>query len=327
MVEAHAVKIREPGGTEVLEVTRTTVRAPAPGELRVRVEAAGLNRADLLQRRGFYPAPPGSPPDIPGLEYAGVVDAVGEDAAGWSIGEPVFGIVGGGACCTHLVVHHREVLRRPDGIDAVRAAALPEAYLTAWDALVLQGGLCPGDTVLVHAVASGVGTAAIQLVRDRGALALGTTRSPDKLQRCRALGLHDGVVTDGTFEDAVLALSPRGVDLVLDLVGGAWTEESVRVLAQGGTVLVLALQAGATATVPLASLLARRGRILGSTLRARPLEEKCALAQRFQREVVPRFATGALQPVIDSVFPMNEIARAHERLEHNATFGKIVLRW
>ncbi|MBI5513407.1 MAG: NAD(P)H-quinone oxidoreductase [Deltaproteobacteria bacterium] len=328
MIAARAVKIREPGGPDVLELTDTTVRDPGVGELRVRVEAVGLNRADLLQRQGLYPAPPGAPTDIPGLEYAGVVDALGPDTPGWSLEEPVFGICGGGAFCTHLVVHHREALRRPMGLDAARAAAIPEAFVTAWDALVLQGGLRAGDTVLVHAVGSGVGTAALQVAKAHGATVLGTTRTRDKLGRCLPLGLDGGVVvTDGTFAEAVLELAPDGVDLVLDLIGGAYLQENVNVLAQRGRILALGLQGGAFGELPLGALLQKRGGILASTLRARPLEEKITLAQRFQRELVPRFVSGALRPVIEDVLPMAEVREAHARMEANGNLGKIVLRW
>lgn len=324
MIDARAVVITAPGGPEVLSLVDRPLREPGPGELLVRVAAAGLNRADAIQRRGHYPAPPGSPADVPGLEYAGTVAAVGEGASTFRTGDRVMGIVGGGAMATHLLVHEREAIPVPNGLSLVEAAAIPEAFLTAWDALFLQAGLGLGETLLIHAVGSGVGTAAVQLAKQAGARTIGTSRSPEKLARCREFGLERGIVaTEGRFATEV----PGGAAVILDLVGAAYAEENVRALANQGRWVLVGLVGGAKAELPLGLLLGKRGTLIGTVLRSRPLEEKAALARRFAREIAPLFETGALRPVIDSVLPMADVAEAHRRLESNATFGKIVLAW
>lgn len=324
MIDARAVVITAPGGPEVLSLVDRPLREPGPGELLVRVAAAGLNRADAIQRRGHYPAPPGSPADVPGLEYAGTVAAVGEGASTFRTGDRVMGIVGGGAMATHLLVHEREAIPVPNGLSLVEAAAIPEAFLTAWDALFLQAGLGLGETLLIHAVGSGVGTAAAQLAKQAGARTIGTSRSPEKLARCREFGLERGIVaTEGRFATEV----PGGAAVILDLVGAAYAEENVRALANQGRWVLVGLVGGAKAELPLGLLLGKRGTLIGTVLRSRPLEEKAALARRFAREIAPLFETGALRPVIDSVLPMADVAEAHRRLESNATFGKIVLAW
>ncbi len=327
---ARAVRIEKPGGPEVLKIDRVPVDDPGPGEILVEVAAAGLNRADLLQRRGAYPAPPGYPADVPGLEYAGKVAAVGSRVTRWKAGDRVMGIVGGGAMATHLTVHEREALPVPEDLALTHAAAIPEAFLTAFDAIFAQAGLVAGEALLVHAVASGVGTAALQLARRAGAQVIGTSRTEAKLERCAELGLADALhVTDGRFAEATRALTAgRGADVLLDVVGGPYLEENLEALADRGRMVVIGLMGGRSAELPLGALLRRRLTVRGSVLRARPLEEKAALAQRFTREVVPAFAPGGgLAPVVDDVLPMSEIQAAHERMERNETFGKIVLEW
>ncbi|MCA9604274.1 MAG: NAD(P)H-quinone oxidoreductase [Sandaracinaceae bacterium] len=326
MARARAVRIRAPGGPEVLELVDVEVPDPGPGQVLVEVAASALNRADLLQRRGLYPAPPGSPLDIPGLEYAGRVAVCGEGVS-VAVGDPVMGITGGGGMATLLRVHERELVPVPEGMPLEQAAAIPEAFMTAFDAMFEQAELAAGERVLVHAVASGVGTAAIQLAASAGARALGTSRTADKLERIDGLApftpLH---VPDGKFADAARA-AVGGVDVILDLVGGAYLEENLRALAPRGRMVVVGLVGGVAAPMPLGLLLAKRLRVFGSVLRARPLEEKAALAQRFSRLVVPRFASGELRPVVDAVLPMREVAEAHARMERNETVGKLVLSW
>ncbi len=324
----RAVRIREPGGPEVLDLVELPTPTPGRGEVRVRVAAAGLNRADLMQRRGLYPAPPGAPADIPGLEFAGVVDAVGEGAA-WREGDRVMGITGGGAMCTALLAHGRELLAVPEGMSLEEAAAVPEVFLTAWDAMFAQGGLTAGEVALVHAVASGVGTAAVQLCRAAGVRVIGTARSEEKLLRVTKLGLTDAVVPrDGRFADAVEALlAGRGVDLALCPVGAAYFAENVRVLAPLGRLVILGLMGGATGELPLAPVLTKRLRVMGTVLRSRPLEEKARLARDFARVVLPGFARGVYAPVVDAVLPMTEVREAHARMERNDTVGKVVLSW
>jgi putative PIG3 family NAD(P)H quinone oxidoreductase len=329
MPSARAVRIREPGDVDVLEIGEIAVREPGPGEILVEVAAAGLNRADLLQRRGLYPAPPGVPPDVPGLEYAGVAAAVGEGVTAFAPGDRLMGIVGGGAMATWTVVHEREVLRIPDNLSFAEAAAIPEVFLTAYDALFCQAGLRMGEVVLLHAVASGVGTAALQLARIAGARAIGTSRTQEKLERCAELGLSASIRAEGgRFADRVAEITGgRLADVILDCVGAAYLAENLRALAPLGRLVVLGLLGGATGEMPLGLLVSRRVRVMGSVLRSRPLEEKAALAQRFSREVLPLFADGQLKPVIDAVLRMEEIRDAHRRMERNENIGKIVLSW
>lgn len=321
--------MRGAGGTEVLSIAAHEVREPGADEVLVEVAAAGLNRADVLQRRGLYPAPPGVPADVPGLEFAGTVAAVGPGVSDHVVGDRVMGIVGGGAMATHLVVHHRELIPVPASLSLEVAAAIPEVFLTAFDALFVQAGLGLGETVLIHAVGSGVGTAAVQLARAAGARPLGSSRTQDKLDRAGPLGLAAGiVVSDKQFAQRVLQLcGGRGADVILDTVGAAYLEENVRALAPRGRMVVIGLLGGVAGQLPLGLLLARRATVTGSVLRSRPLEEKAALAQRFAAQVVPLFAAGHLAPVVDTVMPMTEVAAAHERMERNETFGKIVLAW
>jgi NADPH:quinone reductase-like Zn-dependent oxidoreductase len=239
------------------------------------------------------------------------------------------GIVAGGAMCTHVLVHEREAIAVPESLSLTDAAALPEVFLTAYDALFLQAGLRMGESMLVHAVGSGIGTAAIQLARACGVTAVGTSRTEDKLERCKALGLDIGIAaTDKTFAKAVLERTGgRGVDVILDTVGAVYLADNLQALAPKGRIVVIGLLGGAAGELSLGMLLAKRARILGSVLRSRPLEEKVTLAQACTRELLPLFARGALAPVIDVVMPMSEIRAAHERLESNTTFGKIVMQW
>jgi putative PIG3 family NAD(P)H quinone oxidoreductase len=329
MLEARAVKITDKGGVEALSLGTLQVRDPGPGEVRVAVAAAGLNRADILQRRGFYPAPPGAPADVPGLEFAGTVEALGDGVTERAVGDRVMGIAGGGGMATHIVVHARETIAVPDGMELADAAAIPEVFLTAYDALFLQGDFGMGQTALLHAVGSGIGTAAVQLVRAVGGRSLGTSRTADKLERCAALGLDHGLlVTDKRFADAVRdTTGGAGADVALDTIGAAYLAENLKALSPRGRLVIIGLMGGATGEIPLGLVLQKRLRIQGTVLRSRPLEEKAALAQRFEAEVLPLFDRGLLKPVLDRVMPMNDIAEAHTRMESNESFGKIVMAW
>jgi NADPH:quinone reductase len=331
MVLARAVLIDGKGDVDVLQIGEIDVREPGTGEIFVEVAAAGLNRADLLQRRGFYAAPKGVAQNVPGLEYAGTVQKLGHGVTDFVIGDHVMGIVAGGGMSSALVVHAREALRVPKGMSLTDAAAIPEVFLTAYDALFLQGGLAPGQDVLLHAVGSGIGTAAIQLVRAVSARPLGTSRTRDKLQRCKPFGLADAdaiLVDDKRFADAVAQRTAgRGADLILDTVGAAYLGENINALASRGTLVVIGLLAGANAELSLGALLAKRARIIGSVLRSRPLEQKAELAQRFSREILPLFERGVVAPVVDAVLPMGDIREAHRRLDANDSFGKLVLQW
>jgi NADPH2:quinone reductase len=329
MIEARAVCIEGKGDVDVLKIGTLQVRDAGPNEVRVKVEAAGLNRADVIQRKGFYPAPPGAPANVPGLEYAGTVEQVGEGVRDFNPGDAVMGIAGGGAMASHLVVHARETMRVPAGMPLTEAAAIPEVFLTAFDALFGQANLRPGELALVHAIGSGVGTAALQLGRLAGADVYGTSRSADKLERCKQYGLEHGfVVSKNEFATALTERSGgRGADVILDTIGAAYFAENIKALATSGRLVLVGMLGGATAECPMGLLLAKRATVIGTVLRSRPLEEKAALTQTFAREMLSKFASGALKPVIDTVMPMTEVREAHKRMESNTTFGKIVLRW
>jgi putative PIG3 family NAD(P)H quinone oxidoreductase len=323
----RAIVIREPGGPDVLELRDVPTPEPQRGEVRVRVRATAVNRADLLQRMGAYPAPPGSPKDVPGLEIAGEVDAVGEDVTELSRGDRVFGVVGGGAYAEHVVVPARTLARMPAGMAFTDAAAVPEAFLTAWDAIVDQARLRSGETVLVHAVGSGVGTAGFQIAQAVGARAIGTARGGEKIGRARELGLKDGIVAEkGAFAKEVLALTAgRGADVVLELVGGAYVAEDLACLATKGRIVVVGLMAGTRVDLDLNALMRKRAEVRGTVLRARPLEEKILAARALERHLVPLFESGALRPVVDRVLPLARAAEAHALMQSNDTFGKVVL--
>ena len=326
----RVVAIRGAGGPEVLAIEERASPSPGKGDVRVEVAAAGLNRADLLQRRGFYPAPPGTVPDVPGLEYAGTIVEVGEGVARTRIGDRVMGLVAGGAMATELIVPDAETLPVPEPLSLVEAAAVPEVFATVWDAVWVQAGLGRGETLLVHAIGSGIGTAAIQLAHAFGARIVGTSRTESKLARCRALGLDEGifVAQDASFASAVgEATNGAMANVILDTVGAAYLEENVRALARRGTIMVIGLVGGVVGPLPLGLLLRTRGRIIGSTLRSRSPIEKRAIAEGFTRELIPRFEDKTLAPVIEHVMPMSDIAKAHALLESNETFGKLVLTW
>lgn len=317
------------GPPEVLELREVPTPEPGPHEVLVRVHASALNRADVLQRIGRYPAPPGWPTDIPGLEFAGEVAAAGSDVVRWHAGDRVFGLVGGGAHAEYLVVHEATIARIPDALAWRDAAAIPEAFITAYDALVTQGGLQPGEPVLVHAVGSGVGLAAVQVVRAWGATPYGTSRTPDKLDAASALGMEAGVALPDDLAPLAPAIAQwtggRGMALTLDLVGGPYLGASVAGAAPRGRILLVGAVGGGNATVDVRHILGKRLTLTGTVMRARPLEERIAVASAFAAEVVPRVASGQLRASIDSVFPLARIAEAHARLESNQTTGKVVL--
>jgi putative PIG3 family NAD(P)H quinone oxidoreductase len=302
---------------------------PSLGQIRVRVRASALNRADLLQREGNYPVPPGYAADIAGMEYAGEVDALGAAASLWKKGDRVMGIIGGAGHAEFLCVHEREAMPIPTGMSYETAAAIPEVFLTAYDGLFNRLYLRTGEILLIHAVGSGVGTAGLQIARTLGATVVGTSRSPDKLERAKALGLDIGIDSSrGDWPAEVEgALGGPRVNAVMDLVGGNYLEGNLRVLALRGRIVVIGLTAGITAPLNMGGLLRKRATIVGTTLRARPLEEKIALAREFSDRIVGFFDSGRLQPIVDRVMPFSEIRDAHELMESNRTFGKIVLSW
>jgi putative PIG3 family NAD(P)H quinone oxidoreductase len=325
----RAVVIKGVGGPEVLELSDAPLPEPRGEQIRVRVRACALNRADLLQTRGQYPAPAGVPADIPGLEYAGEVDTLGPDATGsLRVGDRVFGIVAGGAQAEFVLTHERMAMPIPQHLELVEAAAVPEAFLTAHDALITQGRLGPGERVLIHAVGSGVGTAAVQVAHAMGCFVCGTSRSAAKLDQAEPLGLDVGIDTSNhEFAEVVSReTAGQGVEVVLDLLGAAALVGNLKVLATRGRLVVVGLLGGRSATLDLGQLLGKRLTVVGTTLRSRPLEEKLAATRLFARQVVPWFARGLLRPVVDSVFPLDQVREAHARMESNQVFGKVILR-
>lgn len=323
----RAVVITETGDPDVLRVHDVPDPEPGPEEVLVAVRATALNRADLLQRRGLYPEP--GPPrahEIPGMELAGTVVGAGERVTAWREGDEVMGIVSGGSYAERIAVHERQLMPVPPALGPADAAAVPEVAMTAWDALVVQGGLTSGRTALVHAGASGVGTAAIPIARALGARVI-TTTSTAKVEAVRSTGAE--VVVDYTAEDFVEAVRAatdgRGVDVVLDVVGGEYLRRNVKALRTGGTIVQVGVMGGGRTEIDLGALLPKRATLRGTVLRARPLEEKVALTQRFAREVLPWYADGVIAPVIDSRYPLDGVADAHRHMEANANVGKIVL--
>ncbi len=321
----RAVVITGYGGPEVLQVIEVPEPLPGPGEVLVDVVSSALNRADLLQRMGLYPGPQ-MEHEVPGLEFAGRVSAVGEGVTRWSEGDEVMGITGGAAHAERLVVHADQAVRVPVGTPLEMAGALPEVFITAWDALVLQGGLREGGTALVHAGASGVGTAAIQLCGMLGATVV-VTASAGKVARCLELGADRAV--DYTSQDWVSVVAEatdgRGANVVLDVIGGDYLDRNADALAVGGTIMQVGLMGGGKATFGLGKLLSKRARLVGTTLRARSLEEKVALSRAFEDRVVPGFEDGSLQVVVDRRYPLADIVEAHAYMETNASVGKIAL--
>ena len=324
-----AITITGTGGPEVLQLREKPTPEPRGDQVRVRVRACGLNRADLMHCRGHYPAPAGAPANIPGLEYAGEVDALGPDVIGpLKPGDRVFGIVAGGGQAEYVLTHERMAAPIPTNLDFVEAAAVPEAFITAHDALLTQGRLAPGERVLIHAVGSGVGTAAIQIAHAVGSLVWGTARTPDKLERSKALGLDHGIENSGGgFAEIVASQTMgKGVHVVIDLLGGSALAGNLAALSPKGRLVLVGLLAGMSAPLDMSLMLRKRITIIGTTLRARPLEEKIAATLRFATEVVPWLERGLVRPVVDSVFAFDEFAQAQARVESNLVFGKVVLR-
>lgn len=321
-----AVVLREHGGPEVLQIEDVPSPTFGAEDILVSVAATALNRADLLQRMGFYPNPFPQGPEIPGLEFAGTVKAAGERVTAWKVGDKVMGIVSGGAYAEELVLHERQAMAVPADMSLHDAAAIPEVFITAWDALVVQGGLTSGRWAMVHAGASGVGTAGLQIAKAIGARII-VTCSSGKVQSCKDLGAD--VVVDYTTQDFVeevqKATNGQGVDVILDVIGGDYVERNVASLAIKGHIIQVGVMAGKPLPFNVGLLLGKRASITGTVLRARPLDEKIAITQRFIAEMLPLFDTGVLQPVIDSSYSMIDIAKGHEYMATNGNVGKIVI--
>jgi NADPH2:quinone reductase len=327
----RAVIIVSHGGVEGLEVREVERPAQACADrVLVRVRAAGLNRADILQRRGRYPAPPGSVQDIPGLEFAGEVEEVGSEVRSVKAGERVFGITAAGAQAEYVLVPESTLVRVPSNLEWAEAAAVPEAFITAHDALFTQARLEMGERVLIHAAGSGVGLAAIQLARACGAIAYGTSRTAEKLERARGFGLHEAIAVGGDpalFANAVREWTKgAGVEVILDLVGGSYLAANLDALARLGRLMLVGTTAGASAELDFGIMMMKRLQIRGTALRSRSTPEKALATRRFAAHVVPLLESGAVRPVIDKIYGMDEVREAHERMESNQSFGKMVLK-
>ncbi len=313
------------GGPEVISLTEAPIPAVGAGHVLVRVRAVGLNRADLIQRKGGYPAPPGWPADIPGLEYSGVVESAGPGVTLVKAGDRVMGLVGGGAHAEFVAPHERELIPVPRDLTDEQAAAVPEAFLTAYDALVVRGRAGAGERVLVHAVGSGVSTAAVQLAKWIGCTVVGTSRTADKLDRARALGMDAGIDTSAAGFRAGVG---EPVNVILDYFGGPALSDNLAVLATKGRLVLLGtLQGGVAEQVDVGRILRGRLEVIGTVMRARPHEERAPLVQEFIRRVMPELQAGRMAPVVGASFPMAAMAAAHAAMESNGVFGKIVLTW
>lgn len=327
-----AVWIKESGGAENLEVREiANLSAPAADCVLIRVKAAALNRADLLQRRGLYPAPKGFPLEIPGLEFAGEVAAVGDAVQNLKIGQRVFGITAGAAQAEFVSAPENTLVEIPSNLNFTEAAAVPEAFITAHDALFTQADLRMGESTLIHAIGSGVGLAALQLAKAAGAFVMGTSRTPDKIERAGLFGLDVGILAKNELSAEKFAETVKneiggvGVNVVLDLVGAKYLGANLLSLAKLGRLVFVGTTAGSRAEIDILTVMSKRLRLFGTVMRSRSIEEKATATRLFAEQVVPLLARGIVKPTIDRVFPFAEIRAAHEYLESNQSFGKVVL--
>lgn len=321
-----AVVAPRPGPPEVLEIVELPIPVPGPGEVRLRVYASAVNRADVLQRQGNYPVPSGAGP-ILGLEAAGIIDALGPAVDGWAEGERVMALLSAGGYAEYVTVPAAQLLRVPPNLDWIQAAAVPEVFLTAWQALGRQTPAGPGDWVLVHAAASGVGTAALQIARELGARTIATTRTPSKADRVAELADRVLVVHgDDGFADPVMQLTGgHGADVIIDLVGAAYWSQNLAAIAMDGALALIGLVGGTRTELNLGALLARRTTVVASTLRARSALQKGELVESFRAWGAPRLADGRLRPIVHDFLPLVRVADAHRALERGEGVGKIVL--
>jgi len=326
-----AVYIGEFGGAENLEIREVEdLPKPKEKEVLVRVKTSALNRADILQRNGFYPAPKGFPERILGLEFAGEVAEIGEDAGNFKIGDRVFGITAGGAQAEFLLTDESLLAGIPANLNFIEAATIPEAFITAHDAIFTQGNLQTGETLLIHAVGSGVGLAALQLAKAKNIKVFGTSRTKDKLEKCREFGLDEAISTgeNTNFAETINEKTDgRGVDVILDLVGASFFSGNLESLALKGRLILVGLTGGRTAEFNLGMALAKRAKIIGTVLRSRPTVEKAEATAKFAKEVLLLIEERKIKPNLDKVFPIEEIKEAHKYLESNQSFGKVVLEF
>lgn len=323
----RAAVITEPGGPEVFRIQEIPDPIPGPEDVLVEVKATALNRADLLQRRGRYPAPLGIRGDVPGLEMAGVVLSVGDLVEGFSEGDRVFGLLGGGGYAEKVITNYSMLAHIPDNLDFNNAAAVPEVFMTAYDALFNHCELRMGESALIHAAGSGVGTAAIQLAKSVGAVTFGTAGSQEKIDKAKELGLDLGVnYNTQQFSEVIKdATNSRGVDVILDVIGAPYWVDNISSLTTKGRMVIVGTMGGATQEVNLGALMQKRLTIKGTVLRSRSMPEKMTLNQQFVKHVLPLLGHGNIKPVVDRIFSIEEVADAHTYMETNANFGKIIL--
>ncbi len=322
-----AIVMDGPGDESVLHLGEVAKPTPSAGELLIEIAATAVNRADLMQRQGLYPPPPGAS-EILGLECAGTVAAVGDDVSGWSVGDRVMALLPGGGYAAYVTVDAGSALRVPPGMSLEKAAAIPEVFLTASLNLFQLGGLREGHTALVHGGGSGVGTAAIQLAKAVGARIFVTAGSPEKCERCLALGADRAIDyrRESFAAEARSATDGRGVDVILDPIGGPYLEDNLASLTIGGRLVLIGLMGGAKAELSLAPVLMRRLQVIGSTLRARPVAEKAEIVRAFLTRFGAHLESGRIRPIVDRVLPLAEAAEAHRTMKRSDHFGKIVLK-
>lgn len=322
----RVVEITEPGGPDVLVAATRPLPVPGPGEVLIRVQAAGVNRPDVFQRQGGYPPPPGAS-DLPGLEVAGTIAALGPDVTGWQVGDPVCALLAGGGYAEYATAPAPQCLPLPEGLDMVQAAALPETIFTVWTNVFERGGLLPGESLLVHGGTSGIGSIAIQLAKALGSTVYATAGGPEKAKACEALGADRGI--DYRNEDFVAVIrevtGKRGVNVVLDMVGGDYLPRNIDCLAPDGRHVTIAFLRGPKAEINLTPIMLKRLTLTGSTLRAQPVAQKGALAKAVHQHVWPLIAAGTVRPVIHATFPLEQAASAHRLMESSDHIGKIVL--
>lgn len=322
-----AVYIKEFGGAENLEIREVEdLPKPKENQVLVRVKASALNRADIVQRQGFYAAPKGYPERIPGLEFAGEVAEIGENVQNFKLGDRVFGITAGGAQAEFLLTEANILAKIPENLSFTEAAAVPEAFITAHDAIFTNGNLQENETLLIHAVGSGVGLAALQLAKAKNIKTFGTSRTTEKLEKCKEFGLDEAILTKENVEfSEVIKEKNGGVDVILDLVGANFFEENLKSLNVKGRLVLVGLTSGRTAEFNLGLALMKRAKIIGTVLRARSNAEKAEATEKFITEVLPHFKSGKITPNIDRVFDFQDIVKAHEYIESNESFGKVVI--
>jgi NADPH:quinone reductase len=321
-----ALLIKKFADDPILELGQIKAVSPESQEVKVSVKAVGVNQADVLQSRGHYPPPPGYPENIPGMEFAGVITEMGKAVDNFKIGDRVFGLIGGGAYVEELIIHSQCVTRIPDNLDFIEAAAIPEVYITAYDALITQMKLSMGESILISAIGSGVGIAALQIAKAMSCTVIGTSRTQDKLNSAKALGLDHGIlVKEEKFASAVKEILPGGVDVILELVGGNYIVEDIDCCAKQGRIILVGLLAGRNANIDLAKILLKRLLIKGTTLRARPLAEKIFINRILEKNILPLLEANKIKPIIDKTFTLAETAQAFKHLASSSNFGKVVI--